>query len=233
MPDTTRVWEKLRASLQRGDVVALSLPGFGTPVPPGFVPTKEAYAEWLIDELKRIDGPVDIVGHDWGSMLAVRAVSLEPALFRSWVAGGAPVDPEYVWHDMARMWQTPGVGEQVMKAMTPDALAAGLAAAGVPADDAAETAKHVDDTMKSCILGLYRSAIRAGEEWSPALSAITAPGLVLWGEKDPYAPPEFGQRLADHTRTQFVSFPDCGHWWQVQRPNEAAVAMRELWNSLD
>ena len=53
VPDTPRVWTKVIARLDRRDTVTLNLPGFGTPVPPGFVPTKEGYVEWLLAELRR------------------------------------------------------------------------------------------------------------------------------------------------------------------------------------
>ena len=52
--------------------------------------------------------PVDLVGHDWGSLLVQRVVSLRPDLIRTWACGNGPVDTEYVWHDMAQQWQTPG-----------------------------------------------------------------------------------------------------------------------------
>jgi pimeloyl-ACP methyl ester carboxylesterase len=72
VPDTHRLWEPLRSHLQRSDVVAVSLPGFDAPVPPGFDATKEAYVEWLIAELERGGAPVDLVGHDWGALLVQR-----------------------------------------------------------------------------------------------------------------------------------------------------------------
>ena len=72
------------------------------------------YADWIIAEIEQLDGPVDIVGHDWGCLLTQRVVSVRPDLFRSWVCGGGPVDTEYVWHDTAQAWQTPEVGEAVM-----------------------------------------------------------------------------------------------------------------------
>jgi nitrogen regulatory protein PII-like uncharacterized protein len=65
------------------------------------------------------------------------------------------------------MWQTPEVGEQVMKAMTADALKAALIGAGVPRAAAGEIASQIDDTMKGCILTLYRSAVNVGKEWGP------------------------------------------------------------------
>jgi pimeloyl-ACP methyl ester carboxylesterase len=229
VPDTQRVWDAVVSRLGRKDVVTLSLPGFGVPAPAGFGATKEAYVDWLLERLAAIDGPIDLVGHDWGALLVVRSVSLRPGAVRSWAAGGAPLDREYVWHPAARAWQTPGMGEKVMAGLTPEAMSAALMAAGVPAADAAATARAVDATMKQCILSLYRSAVHAGEEWEDDLARVAAHGLVLWGEKDPYAAAELGERLARKTRARFVSFPGCSHWWQLERPAEVAAELERHW----
>jgi len=156
-------------------------------------------------------------------------VCLEPGLVRTWAAGAAPLDAEYEWHRAAKAWQTPGACEDVMAKLTPESLAAALVATGVPADAAAEAAGHVDDTMKRCILALYRSAVHAGAEWGPDLARVAAPGLVLWGERDPYAAARFGERLAVRTGARFVSLADCSHWWQLERPSEVAAELRALW----
>lgn len=229
VPDTQRVWNAAISRLNRKDAVALSLPGFGCPLPDGFSATKEAYVDWLLGQLAALQGPIDLAGHDWGGLLVVRAVSVRPDAVRSWAAGGAPLDREYVWHQAAKAWQTPGMGEKFMAGLTPGALAAALVAAGVPVGDAAETAAHVDSTMKECILKLYRSAVNAGAEWVDDLGRVSAPGLVLWGEKDPYAAVEFGARLARRTRARFVSFAGCSHWWQLERPAEAAAELERFW----
>jgi pimeloyl-ACP methyl ester carboxylesterase len=226
VPDTPHVWRKVLACLGRPDTVTLALPGFAAPRPPAFVPTKEGYVEWLRAELAKQPGPLDVVGHDWGALLVLRVLSLEPRLVRRWAVGGAPLDPEYVWHKTAQVWQTPGAGEQLMASMTPEALQHGLAASGVPADDAAETARRVDPSMKECILALYRSAIHVGREWTDDLARITAPGLVLWGQNNPYAAVDFGARLAARTAARFVAFEGCGHWWQLERPDEVAAELR-------
>jgi len=230
VPDTERVWHAVRRHLTRGDVRALSLPGFGCPLPSGFTPTKEGYVDWLLAELGSIDGPIDLVGHDWGALLVMRAVSLRPAIARTWAAGAAPLDPEYEWHDAARMWQTPGVGEQMMAAMTPETMSAALAGAGVPAADALATSSAVDETMKQCILTLYRSAVRVSEEWVGDLARITAPGLILWGDGDAFVAPRFGERMAERTRARLVHW-DCGHWWPLERPSEVAAALEEHWRA--
>ncbi len=107
VPDTPQLWDGVRAHLSRADVVTPTLPGFGTPVPQGFDATKEAYADWLTAEIEAIGVPVDLVGHDWGSMLVQRVVSTRPELIRTWAAGAGAVDRSYTWHELAQMWQTP------------------------------------------------------------------------------------------------------------------------------
>ena len=202
VPDTHRVWRSVAGRLRRDDVVTLSLPGFGCEIPAGFDCSKEAYCRWLLAALSRIDGPIDLVGHDWGGLLVVRAVSLEPTLVRTWAAGAAPLDPEYEWHKAAKLWQTPGVGEQVMDKLTPEALASAL----------------------------YRSAIRAGSEWEDELQRAPARGLIFWGEKDPYAAPVFGSRLASRTRARFIQLAGCSHWWQLERPDDVAKELEGHWS---
>jgi len=228
VPDTHRLWDRMRIHLERRDVLALSLPGFDAPRPAGFVPTKEAYVDWLVRELERMAEPVDLVGHDWGSILVQRAVSVRPDLIRTWACGDGPIDVEYVWHDMAQQWQTPGVGEAIMAAFDERTLADGLVAGGVPADVAPEVARHVDGPMKECILGLYRSAVNVGAEWQAGVEKITRPALVVWSRNDPYVDPRFAERLAARVRGELVML-ECGHWWPYERPAEAAAALERFW----
>ncbi len=57
-------------------------------------------------------------------------------------------------------------------------------------------------------------------------------GLVLWGERDPYAPPTWGERLARRTGARVVVFPECSHWWPLERPEAVAAELRALWGGL-
>jgi pimeloyl-ACP methyl ester carboxylesterase len=231
VPDTHRLWDPLRAHLKRPDVIAVSLPGFGVPLPAGFAATKEAYVEWLIGEIDRLGVPVDLVGHDWGALLVQRVVSLRPDLIRTWACGDGPADVEYVWHDLAQQFQTPDVGEQAVAMMTPEALAVGLPAVGVPPAIAVETARHVDATMKDCILKLYRSAVHVGAEWQPDVEKIKRPALILWSKDDPYVAPRFAERLAQRVHGELILFEGCGHWWPLERPAEAAAALERFWTT--
>ena len=229
VPDTQRLWDPLRAHLQRRDVIALALPGFDAPLPNGFTASKEAYVDWVIAELARVGEPVDLVGHDWGATLSQRVVSLRPDLIRTWACGSGVADVDYVWHDLAQQWQTPGVGEQIMAMLTPDAMEEGLVAAGVPRAAAHESAQRIDPTMTDCILRLYRSAVDVGREWQDAIATISRPALILWGKDDPYAGPRFAERLAARVGGQLMVFEQCGHWWPLERPAEAAAALERFW----
>jgi len=232
VPDTPRVWDQLLAELSRDDTVTLRLPGFGCPRPEGFAATKEAYVEWLAAEIAGIDGPIDLVGHDWGCMLVLRLASLQIPNLRSWACGNGPIDRTYVWHDTAQMWQTEGVGEQVMEDfITAEVMQMVFEAEGMAPEAAAAEAGDIDATMKACILDLYRSAVHAGEEWADDLDHIDTPGLVLWADADQYVGFEFGERLADRTGAHLVRL-SCTHWWPTREPRAAADALRKFWAAL-
>jgi pimeloyl-ACP methyl ester carboxylesterase len=230
VPDTHHLWDPIRARLGDRRGVALSLPGFGSPRPSGFDASKESYVAFAIAAIERMGGPVDLVGHDWGANLVQRIVSLRPELVRTWIAGSGIVDAEYTWHDMAQQWQTPGVGEQMMDLMTPEVMAASLTASGIPADIAHASAQRIDGEMKDAILRLYRSALHVGAEWQPAMATVTRPALIVWGANDPFADARFAERLADRVRGELVVLPDCGHWWPVERPDDAVAAMQRFWD---
>jgi pimeloyl-ACP methyl ester carboxylesterase len=225
----------VRSHLRRQDIVAIGLPGFATSTPAGFGATKEEYADWLTEQVRAFGEPVDLVGHDWGSILVQRVASTNPELIRTLACGSGPADRAYQWHAMAQLWQTPGAGEEVidgMLALAPADLAAGLAAGGAPADLAAQQAENVDQKMAECILALYRSAVTVGDEWEDAVSAMPPrPALVLWGANDPYVGPEFGVRLAARIEGELIVFDDCSHWWPWERARETARALEQLWST--
>jgi len=231
VPDTDRVWDRVRQQLSGADTLALSLPGFGCPVPEGFTATKEEYVAWIIARLEEQAGPVDLVGHDWGCLLSVRVASLRPDLVRTWAAGSGPVSGAYEWHPFAKIWQTAGMGEQWMADLDAAEFSRQLEGYGVPADLAAEAVGRMDATMKDCILRLYRSAVTVGKEWEPGLADITAPGLVFWGASDPACPVEFADRLGADTKAARVLKLDCGHWAPIERPDEIAQALRAHWDA--
>ncbi|MGH9016377.1 MAG: alpha/beta fold hydrolase [Acidimicrobiales bacterium] len=238
VPETAAVWDPLRTELGRSDVEALRLPGFGAPRPPGFGATKEAYVDWLIAELERIgrDGPVDLVGHDWGGGFTVRVVSLRPDLVRSWVTDAAAIgDPGFEWHDFAKIWQTPEEGEAFFAtqlATPPEESAPVFEAFGVPPERARTLVGWTDAPMAECILTLYRSAVDVGTEWGPDFQKIPAPGLVLLPTEDPFLSAGGARRAAGRAGIDVVELAGIGHWWMLQDPAGAAAVLASFWSSV-
>jgi pimeloyl-ACP methyl ester carboxylesterase len=240
VPETPAVWDPLRSLLGRDDVEALRLPGFGTPRPDGFVATKESYVSWLETELERVcaaTGPVDLVGHDWGGGFVVRLVSTRPELVRSWATDAAGIgDPGFEWHDFAKIWQTPGDGEEFFEqqlAQPLDGRAAGFELFGLSADSARTLAGWLDAEMAQCILTLYRSAVDVGREWGPDFRDIPAPGLVVLASEDAFLSADGARSAAATAGARVTDLPGLGHWWMLQDPGRGAAALSEFWATLD
>ncbi len=232
VPETAQVWDGVRSHLD-GDVVVLSLPGFGCARPNGFGATMDEYADWLRGEIDGIDGPVDLVGHDWGGILTTRIATTHPEV-RSWVTDAVTVvDPGFEWHDFAKIWQTPGDGEAYWEGMraTPADSAALLSALGVPEDDAVRMIEALDDDMIGCILDLYRSATTIGTEWA-ASEPVSVPGLVIGGSADPFGDETRSRAVAGKLGVDVKLLDGLGHWWLLQDPAAAAAALKAFWAGL-
>jgi pimeloyl-ACP methyl ester carboxylesterase len=236
VPETAAIWDPLIAELGRNDVVALSPPGFGAPVPNGFTATSDGYADWLVGELEQLDGPVELVGHDWGGGHALRAVTRRPDLVRRFVTDIAgTADMRYEWHDMARVWQTPGDGEAfvgAMAAMPVDDRAGRLAAAGMTETAARACAEANDETMGACILSLYRSAVQPHMTlWGDQFTALEErpETLVVIAHDDHYTGgPDMARRVAERWGAQVAELEGLGHWWMMQDPKRSADALRDF-----
>lgn len=238
-PETSAIWEPMIPLLDATDVVTLSPPGFGAPVPDGFGATWDDYNSWLVGELESLGGDVDLVGHDWGGGHVIRVAVERPDLVRSWafdIAGCFA--PDYVWHDMAQLWQTPGAGEEAVAAIAGlpvDDRAAALESAGMTIEAARAVAPDVDEAMGRCILALYRSAAQpALAEFGSRLGDAKArPGLVIIATEDQYTGGEARSRWsADKAGAQVAVLDGLGHWWMVQDPKRGAAAINEFLSGL-
>ena len=94
---------------------------------------------------------------------------------RTWAAGAGAIDETYVWHPIAQMWQTPGVGENVMQGMTAEAIVPAFVNDGMPEVVAKEIAGRIDERMKAAILPLYRSATNVGRSGALRSTASRRP----------------------------------------------------------
>jgi pimeloyl-ACP methyl ester carboxylesterase len=239
-PETEAIWNPLVDALGRDDVVRVSPPGFGAPLPDDFPATCLAYRDWLERELAGFKEPVDLVGHNWGGGHVVNTVMHRPELVRSWASDVVGVfDPDYIWHDLAQVWQTPGAGEQLVDTMmggTVQDRAKRLAAFGVPLDVATSIAAAQGPEMGRAILLLYRSARQpAMAEAGRGLEAAAArPGLSLLATEDHYVGSEkLRRRAADRAGARTEVLDGLGHWWMCQDPARGAAVLTRFWETLD
>jgi pimeloyl-ACP methyl ester carboxylesterase len=236
VPETADLWNKIRP-LMEDESMALSMPGFGCARPQGFGATKDDYVAWLLGELDGIEGPIDLIGHDWGAGLTYRVATAYGGRLRSWAADVANVlHPKYEWHDFAKIWQSPGVGETFFH----DQLASPLEGQaqvfevlGVEHDDALKMVAWADATMGQCILDLYRSATpNPFADWKDAWGVTAAPGLVICPTDDPFGDEVQSRQVAEMLGARHEFLSGAGHWWALQAPEDAAALLREFHASI-
>lgn len=229
IPDTHRVWNRVRSHLKRSDVIALDLPGFGVPVPDDLVITADNYVDWIIAQIEAIGEPVDLVGHDFGCILTARVASLRPDLIRSWVGISGPIDPEYEPHAFAKACMTPGVGETMMAQVADEDWVPQFVAAGVPEQEAVSTVSFMDDTMKDAILKLYRTQFDVTNQWYAELGGATSRSMIVWGIEDEFLPDRFADRLGEATASEAVIKYRTGHWVPIVKPEELVQTLEAFW----
>jgi pimeloyl-ACP methyl ester carboxylesterase len=243
-PETPAVWDLLVDALTAlgvGEPTRLAPPGFGAPVPEGWGATVVDYRDWLIGELERIRdegaGPVDLVGHDWGGGHVLNAVMVRPDLVRTWCSDVLGIfDSEYVWHELAQVWQRPGDGERWIAGwlgVAPEERVAGYVARGMAPVIAERVAAAADPAMGACILRLYRSAQSAMAELGAHLeSAAARPGLaVVAGEDHLVGTDEQQRRAAARAGAQVVALDGLGHWWMTEDPERGARMLVNFWSA--
>jgi pimeloyl-ACP methyl ester carboxylesterase len=189
-PETCAIWDDLVPYLAETDILRLSPPGFGAPIPEGFDCGLRAYRDWLIAEIEALARPVDLIGHDWGGGHVMGVAMERPDLIRSWITDVLGLfDPEYVWHDLAQVWQAAETGEQAVAQM----LAAPIDVAvdryeglGMTRAIATKILSGRDAQLGRAIPALYRSAAQpvmrnAGQN---LVKAAVRPGLALIPTED-------------------------------------------------
>ena len=126
-----------------------------------------------------------LVAHDWGAV----ALTLAGRIERLVAIDVLPLLPGHRWHWVARAWRTPGLGELAM-GFTGRTLLRRLG--GLSAAHADEVLRHFDHGTQRAILKLYRAEAAV----TAPLDAVTAPALVVWGERDRYLDPAWAERVA-------------------------------------
>ena len=232
-PESAAIWEPLLAELDRTDVLRLSPPGFGAEVPDGFDCTVPAYREWLTAELEALGEPVDLVAMTWAAAQSFPSPWPGPAC-----CGPGPATPgystDYAWHDLARIWQTPGRREVGCgpDGGTLDERIERMAARGISGPVAEKLAAAQGPDMGRAILAFYRSAAQPtmAELGRNLPAAAQRPGLAIIGTEDHFVgSQEMRRRSAARAGARAEILDGLGHWWMVQDPARIARALGSFW----
>jgi pimeloyl-ACP methyl ester carboxylesterase len=231
VPTTARLWDGIIDHLDGSRrVIALDLPGFAQPAPSGWVATKENYVAWLLQQVEEVaaeDGPIHLVGHDWGCLLSCRVASLRPGLLRSFTFGNGPIDENWPLHALWAEWNVPGGGERWMDQLDVDAMGRAMLRGGMT-EAMVRTLPWRNKWCRDATLTLYRSAVHVGREWGPDLAKIVIPSMALWGQLDLIVPIEMGRRMATRMGAEVVGL-NASHFWPAELPAEAAKELQRHW----
>jgi pimeloyl-ACP methyl ester carboxylesterase len=225
VPNSSDMWLDF---LPRTGGVALDLPGFGRSAKRGdFDHSIAGYDRFLEAFFERIEiARMTLVMHDWGALALAFAQRFPERIDRLVLINAVPLLPGYRWHLVARIWRRRLLGELAMGLLTKPMLRllsrqANVTPGPLPADVIDQIHDAFDQGTQRAILGLYRSAdpnvlAAAGE----GLSAIGAPALIVWGERDPYIPPRFaGEYAARLPGAEVHRVPGAGHWPWLDDPS--------------
>ncbi|MBL9017166.1 MAG: TIGR04551 family protein [Myxococcales bacterium] len=207
-------------------VIAIDLKGFGwTSRPEGdYSPKAQAQLAWaVLDQLGVAD--VAIVGHSWGS-----SVALEMAVARPERTRRVALYDAYVYDDQVpsffRWAQAGGVGEALFGLYYDERMEdrAPLAYHDERWVTQARVDKVEEDLARPGTTAAALAAAR-GHHFGPlhqALKSFDKPVLLLWGENDEVTPLRFGQRLANElSNAELITYPRCGHIPMVEAHNRS------------
>lgn len=235
--ETGSIWDDLVPLLSE-ETHVLNLPGHGSPRPHGFIPSKDAYADWLADQVQSMSEPVHLVGHGWGGLFVLRAVTSLGLHVRSWSVDNAgafhKAAPPSTLSELARQ---PGEAERRLAAVpttlasAPQGRVGRLRMLGLPASSAQAVGQALDSTMAACAMEVARSAdpnVRA--DWDvPPVRAWDA-GLVILPGADLSGYPCLAREVATELDTPVAPLAGLGHYWMAEAPLTAAKVLRSFWS---
>ena len=219
-------------------VLAIDLPGHAgsdpLPAAPSLVPYADAVA--AVTAREGI-GPVDVVGHSFGGLVALRLAVRRPGVVRSLVlaaAAGITSGTRAAERVLAFLgWVQPGrrISPHWRAVARSDDLKRAVFGHWFAADPAALTEEAVEAVLRDVGLNTDTdSAWRAmtRDDPRPDLHRIQAPSLVLWGATDNQLPLEDAYEYARRLRAPVRVIADCGHLLIVERPDACLDAIERF-----
>lgn len=234
-PGSALDWERLARGVgEFGRAVAMDMPGFGAAdKPPNFDYSVPGYARFLGRLLaERRVQRAHLVMHNFGGPWGLTWAAANPEAVASVTCINTGVLSGYRWHYLARIWQTPLLGELFMASTTKAGMRLLLRYGnprGLPAEYFDHVYKTFDRGTQRAVLRLYRNTLNTEEgarQLTEALRPLDLSALVVWGAHDPYIPVEFAERQRQvFPRAEIKILPDSGHWPFADDPGAVAQAV--------
>jgi pimeloyl-ACP methyl ester carboxylesterase len=234
-PGSIRDWESLaRGVAGFARALAMDMPGFGTAdKPEDFDYSVPGYARHLAKLLtERGVCRAHLVMHDFGGPWGLAWAANNPQAVASVTCINTGVLSGYRGHYLARIWQTPVLGELFMASTTKAGMRLLLRHGnprGLPSDYFDHVFQTFDRGTSRAVLKLYRNTRKTDEaarQLAAALSPLDLPALIIWGAHDPYIPVAFAERQRDvfpHAEIKILS--GSGHWPFADDPDSVAQSV--------
>ena len=227
-------WDGVRPVLAENHrVIAIDLKGFGWTSRPQGDYSPQVQARLVLDLLKqRGVEKFSIVGHSWGSSVALQVALMAPntvdriVLYDAWVY--AEQMPTFFFWSRAS-----GLGELMFALFyneRPDEKMANAFFDPSVIDDA--FVEHVESSLarpgtRAAALAAVRG--QRFEEWQSEYRKIKQPTLLLWGREDAVTQLRFGERLSrDLPNATLVVYPQCGHFPMIEAAAQSTQALVEF-----
>jgi pimeloyl-ACP methyl ester carboxylesterase len=250
VPETALAWRHLVPELAKDRIViAPDLKGLGDSEVRGPYDLMTLAAELAALILHEVDGPVDVVGHDWGGSLGLAVAGARPDLVRRLVVVNAPFRKINLLRaphiPFFALPLAPEValrlgGERVYRAM----LRAGWKAEWTLEDELVDhyARSYADPQRTSAMLAYYRGATRprvaramsrllpGGGSPEPTPRVKVDRSLVIWGAADPVLPVSVGESVVRDlgASCSMVTLPGVGHFPPEEAPGVVVPTIAEF-----
>jgi pimeloyl-ACP methyl ester carboxylesterase len=215
-------WEALApAAVEFARVVAMDMPGYGRAERPrDFDHTIGGYGRYLGSLLDQLNvGRAHLVLHDFGGAWGLRWAVDHPGRVASLTLINSGIFEGYRWHGLARVWQTPVLGELAQLTTTAWGMHRTLnklKPKPMPRSFVDRVMRYSDWGHRRAVLKLYR----ASKDLSGYLAQIgkapfakALPACVIWGAGDPFIDAGYAQKQKKYFPLAEVHvLPGLGHW---------------------